>query len=40
MAEYTAQQLLDIVNTAHVAQGNPPVRQTTQRIVTHLFRTI
>ncbi len=40
MAEYTAQQLLDIVNTVHVAEGNARVRQITQRIVTDLFRTI
>lgn len=40
MAEYTQQQLLDLVNTVQVAPGNPRVRALTQRIVSDLFKTI
>ena len=40
MAEYTAQQLLDLVNTSQVAPGSERVRQITARIVSDLFRTI
>jgi len=40
VAELTQNQLLEMVNTAQVADGNPRVRQITQRIVTDLFRTI
>lgn len=40
MAEYTQQQLLDLVNTVQVAPGNARVRALTQRIVSDLFKTI
>ena len=40
MAEYTQKQLLDVVNTVHVAPGNARVRQLTERIVADLFKTI
>lgn len=40
MAEYTKQQLLDLVNTSQVAAGNARVRAITARIVGDLFRTI
>ena len=40
MAEFTQQQLLDLVNTAHVAPGNARVRAITARVVSDLFRTI
>jgi len=40
LAEYTQQQLLDLVNTVQVAPGNARVRALTQRIVSDLFKTI
>jgi catechol 1,2-dioxygenase len=40
MAEYTQQQLLDLVNSSQVNPGNDRVRQITQRIVSDLFRAI
>ncbi|MBT9477381.1 catechol 1,2-dioxygenase [Polaromonas sp.] len=40
MAELTQKQLLDIVNTKHIAPGNPRLRQISERIVTDLFKTI
>jgi catechol 1,2-dioxygenase len=40
MAEFTQQQLLDLVNTAHVAPGNARVRAITARVVSDLFKTI
>ena len=40
MAEFTQQQLLDLVNTTHVAPGNTRVRALTARVVSDLFRTI
>jgi catechol 1,2-dioxygenase len=40
MAELTQKQLLDIVNTQHIAPGNPRLRQISERIVTDLFKTI
>jgi catechol 1,2-dioxygenase len=40
MAEYTQQQLLDLVNSVQVAPGNARVRALTQRIVSDLFKTI
>ncbi|HEX2009626.1 MAG TPA: dioxygenase [Roseateles sp.] len=40
MAEFTQAQLLDLVNTVHIAPGNARVRQLTQRIVGDLFKTI
>ena len=40
MAEFTAKQLLELVNTTQVAPGNPRVREITARIVSDLFRTI
>lgn len=40
MTELTQSQLLDVVLTTKVAEGNPRVREITHRIVTDLFRTI
>ncbi|WP_334162401.1 dioxygenase [Achromobacter insolitus] len=40
MAEYTQQQLLDLVNSSQVNPGDERVRQITQRIVSDLFRAI
>ena len=40
MAEFTAKQLLELVNTSQVAPGNERVRALTARIVSDLFRTI
>lgn len=40
MAEFTAKQLLELVNTSQVAPGNDRVRDLTARIVSDLFRTI
>lgn len=40
MAEFTQEQLLELVNTSQVAAGNPRVRQVAQRIVGDLFRAI
>ena len=40
MAEYTQQQLLDLVNQSQVNPGNDRVRQITERMVTDLFRAI
>jgi len=40
MGEYTASQLLDVVNTTHVRPGNPRVRAITARIVSDLYKTI
>jgi catechol 1,2-dioxygenase len=40
MTELTQSQLLDVVLTTQVAEGNPRVREITHRIVTDLFRTI
>jgi len=40
MAEFTQAQLLDLVNTVHIAPGNERVRAITQRIVSDLFKTI
>lgn len=40
MAEYSARQLLDVVNSTSVQPGNPRVRAITARIVSDLFKTI
>jgi catechol 1,2-dioxygenase len=40
MNELNQAQLLELVNTKQIAQGNPRVRALTQRIVTDLFKTI
>lgn len=40
MAEFTKDQLLELINTKQIAAGNPRVRQITQRIVTDLFHAI
>lgn len=40
MAEYTQQQLLDLVNNSQVNPGNDRVREITQRMVSDLFRAI
>src|SRR5688572_1538185 len=40
MTELTQSQLLDVVLTTKVTEGNPRVREITHRIVTDLFRTI
>jgi catechol 1,2-dioxygenase len=40
MAEFTQAQLLDLVNTVHIAPGNERVRAITQRVVSDLFKTI
>ncbi|MDY0745251.1 dioxygenase [Paucibacter sp. R3-3] len=40
MAEFTQEQLLELVNTSQVAAGNPRVRQVAQRVVSDLFRAI
>lgn len=40
MAELTASQLLEIVNTRQIAAGNPRVREIVQRITNDLFRTV
>ena len=40
MAEFSQQQLLDLVNTVHTAPGNARVRAITERIVSDLFKTI
>ncbi len=40
MAELNQAQLLELVNTKQIAEGNPRVRALTQRIVTDLFKTI
>jgi len=40
MAEFTASQLLELVNTQQVAPGNARVRAISQRIVTDLFKAI
>lgn len=40
MNELNQAQLLELVNTKQIADGNPRVRALTQRIVTDLFKTI
>ena len=40
MAELNQTQLLELVNTKKIAEGNPRARALTQRIVTDLFKTI
>jgi catechol 1,2-dioxygenase len=40
MAEFTPEQLLDLVNNSQVAAGNPRVRLIAQRIVSDLFHAI
>lgn len=40
MPELTPLQLLELVHSTRVADGNPRVREITRRIVTDLFRTI
>lgn len=40
MAELTQAQLLELVNTKQIAEGNARVRALTQRIVTDLFKAI
>src|SRR5215831_17851782 len=40
MAEYTAEQLLHVVNETHVGTGDPRVRAITARIVSDLYKTI
>ena len=40
MAEFTPQQLLELVNSAKIAPGNARVRALTERIVTDLFKAI
>jgi catechol 1,2-dioxygenase len=40
MAEFTPEQLLEIVNNSQVSAGNPRVRQIAQRIVSDLFHAI
>ena len=40
MNEFNQAQLLELVNTKQIADGNPRVRALTQRIVTDLFKAI
>src|SRR2546427_1463164 len=40
MAELNQAQLLELVNTKQIAEGNARTRALTQRIVTDLFKTI
>jgi catechol 1,2-dioxygenase len=40
MAEFTQEQLLDLVNTSKINAGNPRVRAISERIVTDLFKAI
>ena len=40
MTELNQAQLLELVNTKKIAEGNPRARALTQRIVTDLFKTI
>ena len=40
MAEFSQQELLDLVNSKHIAPGNARARAITQRIVSDLFKTI
>ncbi|MEO7161106.1 MAG: dioxygenase, partial [Polaromonas sp.] len=40
MNELNQAQLLELVNTKQIAEGNPRVRALTQRIVSDLFKTI
>lgn len=40
MAEFSQQELLELVNSKHIAPGNARARAITQRIVSDLFKTI